>query len=89
MSEAAQAAMYYQRKLRRSRALVQALPKWSTGLVIVAGEFVQSEGNAYRATTSGTTGATAPSGYTVAFDGTVHWAYVNTRSIVTPPKPAP
>lgn len=81
-----QAALYWARKLRRSRAMVSALTAWKHGLVVSAGQSVQSFGLCYRATTTGTTGTTPPSGYGASFnDGGVHWAFVQTASITVPP----
>lgn len=52
---------------------------WSAGLTISAGAYINSGKLLYLATTSGTTGATAPTGTGTISDGGVTWQYV--RSI--------
>ena len=51
---------------------------WTTGHAYIMGQYVTSNSNTYMATTSGTSGATAPSGTstTPVSDGTVFWTYI-------------
>jgi hypothetical protein len=85
-----QAGLYYARKNTRARVRVSNLTPWSAGLVITsgmvtAGTYVQSFGQAYIATSSGTTGATAPSGNSASYDGGVHWQFVYSAAILVQP----
>lgn len=71
-----QAALYYSRRNRQGRAVLGGLTKWEEGLAVLTGDYVQNAGSAYIADHSGTTGATAPTGYTKVYDGGVEWSYV-------------
>lgn len=71
-----QAALYYARRNRQGRAVLQGLTQWEDGLAVLSGDYVQNAGNAYIADHSGTCGATAPTGYAKAYDGAVEWTYV-------------
>lgn len=77
-TRAQQAGMYYARRNRLARSVVQNLTVWSAGLSVTAGQYVQHAGNAYKALGTGTTGATPP---TLArgeqSDGTITWVYVD------------
>jgi hypothetical protein len=80
MTAATQAGLYYARRRRRARAAVQALTPWSASLSVTDGQYFQSEGNAYRALGTGTTGSTAPAGYGQASDGTINWQFVDPQT---------
>ncbi|WP_046111816.1 SGNH/GDSL hydrolase family protein [Aquincola tertiaricarbonis] len=55
---------------------------WATGVAVVAGDMRTNGGNTYQATTSGTTGATAPvHGSGSASDGTVTWLFLGAGTI--------
>jgi len=72
-----QAGLYYARRNRQGRIVLQNLTKWSADLGgVLTGDYVQSEGNAYKADHSGTCGSTAPTGYTKCYDGGVEWTYM-------------
>ena len=81
-----QAFLYYARRNRRSRAIVQALPAWAKDTPVEAGSYVQSNGNAYVAHGSGTmtTGTTPPTAYGQQSDGVVTWQFVDTIFTVAP-----
>jgi hypothetical protein len=49
---------------------------WTTATAYSSGVIVKSNGNYYKASTSGTSGATAPSGTASVSDGGVTWAYL-------------
>ena len=85
-----QGALYRQRRNHRANSVVATLTAWSHSLVVSAGQYVQNDGNAYVALTSGTTGATAPTGVTtgVLNDGAVHWQFVNNKTFLTNPTPS-
>lgn len=57
---------------------------WGTGRTFAIGDHVHNGGNVYRATSAGTSGASAPvhTAGTVS-DGTVSWAFVQTGTDVT------
>ena len=66
--------------------MVSKLTPWRAGLVVVkAGEYVQSFGQAFMSLNSGTTGATAPTGNSKVSDGVVTWQFVDTQAVLTPP----
>lgn len=72
-----QVAAFILRKKSRSKRLIAALTAFRPGLVVNAGDYVQSFNMAWRAQNSGTTGATAPnntSGNTVS-DGAITWSH--------------
>ena len=82
-----QAATWRMRRANRSRVFTQNLTPWSSGLTVVAGDYVQSFGLAWEALTSGVTGATAPNNETknTVSDGAVIWSH--TPLLLTqPPK---
>lgn len=84
MSNAAQqGALYRNRRHRLSRVILQSLTPWRTGLVVIVGQYVSSENgtSAYEATTSGTTGATAPTGRSTN-DGGVTWVKVGVQALL-------
>ncbi len=57
---------------------------WATGQAITAGQRRTSSGNIYQASTSGTTGATAPTGTSdVINDGGVTWYFMNPVGVFT------
>jgi hypothetical protein len=84
-NSAAQAGMYYARQRRRAAVLLNSLTPWSSGLAVTAGQYVSSEGGntPWKATSSGTTGATAPNGQGVVNDGGVTWQRVDIQSLLT------
>lgn len=82
---AMQAGMYYARRKNRARAAVQALTPWAEGQSITAGDQRQSLGSAFIALTSGTTGATPPSGNGNISDGAVTWQFVFAQSLSVAP----
>lgn len=71
-----QAGLYYARRNRQGRVVLQGLTQWESSLAILTGDYVQNAGSAYVADHSGTTGATAPTGYMKSYDGGVEWTYV-------------
>lgn len=81
LSAQMQASLYYSRRNRQGRIVLQGLTPWSADLAVLTGDYVRSEGNAYIANHSGTTGSTAPSEYTVTYDGGVEWTYVDPRTL--------
>lgn len=57
---------------------------WASGQAITAGQRRTSSGNIYQATTSGTTGATAPTGTSDSIsDGAVTWMFLNPIGLFT------
>lgn len=91
-----QAALYRARRNHKLNALVGTLTPWSHDLTVTAGQFVQSFGQAYQATSSGTTGTIAPSGVKPLkiSDGAVYWIFTNNKALLqylgtTPPTPEP
>jgi hypothetical protein len=76
-----QAALYYARRNRQGRAILDGLTPWSANLAVLTGDYVQHAGNAYIAGHSGTTGATPPTGYGNIDDGGVEWHYVDPRQL--------
>ena len=55
---------------------------WTTGTAYIIGDWVNNAGNIYRATTAGTSGATAPTHTSgTASDGGVTWVFVATSSV--------
>jgi hypothetical protein len=58
MNDQDQAAAFIIRKKSRSRRHIAALTPWRAGLVVHAGDFVQSYGMAWEAQGSGTTSGT-------------------------------
>jgi hypothetical protein len=55
-----QASAWRIRRANRSKIYISKLPIWAAGLVIAAGQYVQSDGLAWRALNDGTTAGTAP-----------------------------
>jgi hypothetical protein len=53
-----------------------AIPAWVTGTAYLVGALVSSSGNVYSAGSSGTSGATAPTGTGTSFDGVITWTYL-------------
>jgi len=93
MDATMQGALYRNRRRRQSRQILQSLTPWSSGLVVTAGQYVSSENGtaAFKATTSGTTGATSPTGQTTN-DGGVIWVRADIQSLLqflntSPPTP--
>ncbi len=77
-----QAGMYYARKRRRARRIIQSLTPWSAGLSVTQGHYVSYLDNAYQALSSGTTGSTPPTNYSGRqSDGTITWQYVDPASL--------
>jgi hypothetical protein len=70
-----QGALYFNRRRRKANAILASLTAWSSGLTVTAGQYVSSESGTspWLATSSGTTGATAPSGQGSFNDGGVLW----------------
>jgi hypothetical protein len=55
---------------------------WTTGVAYIIGDWVSNAGNIYRATTAGTSGATAPTHTSgTASDGAVTWLFVATSAV--------
>ena len=83
MDSVLQGALYRNRRRRLSRVILGKLTPWSTGLVVTAGQYVSAENGtaAFLATTSGTTGATAPTGRTTN-DGGVTWVRADIQSLL-------
>jgi hypothetical protein len=79
-----QGALLRARKRRIARQILQALTPWSASLPVTAGQYVSSENgtSAWLAVTSGTTGASAPTGQAVLFDdGGVSWTRSDVQSL--------
>jgi hypothetical protein len=79
MSTAAtQAAAWKMRRANRSRFYTSQATPWSAGLVVTAGDIVQSHQLAWKALNSGTTGTSAPNNSSGAAsnDGAVTWVHV-------------
>jgi hypothetical protein len=51
---------------------------WAGGTSYTIGQIVTSSGNLYAATSTGTSGGTAPSGTATPSDGTITWTYLST-----------
>lgn len=82
-SRGQQAGMYYARRQRLARIVLQGLPQWTTGVVTAAGHYVQNIDMAYVSINSGTTGATAPvQTQGQQSDGAVIWQRVDTLSLL-------
>jgi hypothetical protein len=82
-----QAATWRIRRATRSRRFIATLTPWAAGLVLNAGDMVQSGGLAWRALNDGTAGATAPNnltGATFADGGGVSFVHV---ALLTAPQP--
>lgn len=84
-SRAQQAGLYYARRNRLSRQIIQGLTPWSAGLSVTAGQYVQNAGNAYEALNTATTGSSSagpqqPSGQ--FSDGGVTWQFVDPQKMV-------
>jgi hypothetical protein len=75
-----QAATYYNRRRRVARALQQKAVPWAHSLTVTKGEYVTHAGHLFRATSSGTTGVTAPKG-TNSSDGAVSWSLADARAL--------
>jgi hypothetical protein len=74
-----QAATYNARKHSRSKRLIALLTPWAAGLIVHAGDYVQSGGMAFRASNSGTTAGAGPnndSGASFIDGGGVGWVHV-------------
>ncbi len=84
LSRGMQGALYYARRRRLALTVMQKLTPWANGLTVTAGDYVTSEnGNApFLATTSGTTGTTAPAGTGAIYDGGVHWVRADIQSLL-------
>jgi hypothetical protein len=66
---------------RLSQTPLQGSVPWVTAVAYVAGNIVSNAGNCYIATNSGTSGATAPTGFGTAIsDGTVSWNYAGPQT---------
>jgi hypothetical protein len=73
-----QAAAWRMRRANRSRQFIAGATPWAAGLVIVAGDIVQSFGLAFTAQNGGTTLGTAPNnatGGSFTDGGGVRWAH--------------
>lgn len=79
-----QGALLRARNRRITRVILQGLTAWRSGLVVAAGDYVSSENGTspWIAATSGTTGATAPTGEGVHSDGAVSWLRVDIQSLL-------
>lgn len=80
-----QGALLRARKRRIARQILQSLTPWSSGLVVSAGQYVSAENqtSAWLAVTSGTTGASSPTGQAVLFDdGGVSWTRADVQSLL-------
>jgi hypothetical protein len=74
-----QAATWRIRRANRSRRFIAQLTPWAAGLVVHAGDFVQSEGMAFRASNGGTTAGVGPNntgGASFVDGGGVGWVHV-------------
>lgn len=58
-------------------------PGWLPSTVYVPGQQAVSNGNVYRCTVGGTSGATPPSGTTTFVDGGVTWAYLAVAPVIS------
>lgn len=77
-----QSGLYFARKRRLARVVISKLTAWQAGLAVTAGQYVQNIDTAYKATTSGTTGATAPThARGIVSDGTVSWLRVDSAAM--------
>jgi hypothetical protein len=85
LSTQVQGALLRMRNRRITRVILQSLTPWSPGLVVTAGEYVSSENGTspWLATSSGTTGALAPTGQGAFNDGGVEWIRVDIQSLLT------
>jgi hypothetical protein len=85
LSATMQGALLRNRNRRIERQILQSLTPWSSGLVVTAGQYVSSENttSVWLATSSGTTGATAPTGQGAFNDGGVQWVRADIQSLLT------
>jgi hypothetical protein len=85
LSAQTQGALLRMRNRRVARQILQSLTAWSTGLTVTEGEYVSSENGTspWLATSSGTTGATAPTGQGAFNDGGVQWVRADIQSLLT------
>lgn len=72
-----EASIYYMKKRRRGRIDNGKVTAWAPGQAVTIGTKRRSFNKIYSATTNGTTGATPPSWFTRASDGTVTWQFVS------------
>lgn len=78
-----QGGLYYARRQRLARLILQNLPQWANGVVTASGHYVKNLDTAYVAISSGTTGATAPvQTHGSVSDGGVIWQRVDTLSLL-------
>jgi len=89
-----QAGLYYARRRRLARLIIQNLTPWSSGLIVTQGQYVQNIDNGYLALNSATTG-TVPPTHTQgqASDGAVTWQLIDQPAFAQmifspPPTPA-
>lgn len=86
LSATTQGALLRNRNRRMTRIILQNLTPWSPGLVVTAGQYVSSENGTapWLATSSGISGATAPTGPMRTFnDGGVTWVRADIQSLLT------
>lgn len=84
ISTQTQGALYRSRRRRLSRLILQSLTPWSSGLSVSAGQYVSSENatSAWVAQSSGTTGASEPTGQGSFNDGGVTWTLADIPSLL-------
>ena len=80
-----QGALLRMRNRRITRQILQSLTAWSSGLPVMEGEYVSSENGTspWLAMSSGTTGASAPTGSGSFNDGGVTWVRADIQSLLT------
>lgn len=93
------AATYFIRQRQRSRQFADGLTPHAPGLTVIGADafgdrltsgamFVQdTDGNAWVALTSGTTGSTPLTGNGTMSDGAVTWLFWSGKLLVAPPTP--
>lgn len=84
VSRAQQAGLYYARRRRLALSVMQKLTPWAHGLTVTEGQYVTSENGVapFLATSSGTTGTTAPAGTGAISDGGVNWVRADIQSLL-------
>jgi hypothetical protein len=84
MSAVISAALYYNRRRRKANVILASLTPWASGLPVSSGQYVSSENGTspWLATSSGTAGATAPSGQGAFNDGGVTWIRTDIQALL-------